>query len=307
MTHRPAGVIAPILTPFERDGRVARDLYVQHAAWILDQGAHLLSPFGTTGEALSVPMPARMAALEALVDGGIPPDRLMPGTGLCSLGDTVELTRHAASLGCAGAMVLPAFFYPAAGEDGHVRYFSALVERVARPGFALCLYNIPSHAGVGVPPSLAARLSAAFPETVVAYKDSSGDWANTEAVIAAAPGLAVFPGSESFLTRGLAAGAAGCISATCNLNPRAIRAVYDATRAGRDALDADEEIKRFREAAQNAGLIGAMKALLAVVRGDDRWLNLLPPLTDTDQATGEALLTALGPAADHLRRLREPA
>lgn len=305
--NHPGGVIAPILTPFERDGRIALDLYVEHARWVLDQGAHYLSPFGTTGEALSVPVAERMAALEALVEAGIPADRLMPGTGLCALGDTVALSRHAARLGCAGAMVLPAFFYPDATEDGHVRYFSDLIERVAAPELMLCLYHIPSHAGVGVSPSLAARLSGAFPETVLAYKDSSGDWANTAAVIAAAPGLAVFPGSESFLTRGLAAGGAGCISATCNLNVRSIRAVYDAQREGRDAAAGDREIRRFREVVQRAGLIGAMKALLAVVRDDDRWLNLLPPLADAERPAGEALLAALGPAADHLRRLRKPA
>src|SRR3954462_4845242 len=104
------GVIAPILTPFEADGSIARDLWVGHAKWVLEQGAHYLSPFGTTGEALSVSLSERMQALEWLVEAGIAPNRMMPGTGVTALPETVELSRHALGLGCAGVMLLPAVF-----------------------------------------------------------------------------------------------------------------------------------------------------------------------------------------------------
>src|SRR6185369_10224183 len=130
---RPQGVIAPILTPFENDGRIARDLWVAHAKWVLDQGAHYLSPFGTTGEALSVSLGERMQALEWLVEAGIQPSRMMPGTGVTALPETVELSRHALGLGCAGVMVLPSFFYTAVGDDGQARYYRELIEKVASP------------------------------------------------------------------------------------------------------------------------------------------------------------------------------
>jgi len=306
MSQRLSGVITPILTPFGPDGRIARDLWVAHAAWVLAEGAHYLSPFGTTGEALSVGLAERREALEWLVETGIPADRLMPGTGVCALPETIDLTRHAMSLGCAGVMTLPAFFYPAAGEDGHMRYFERLIRAVDHPGLRICLYHIPSHAGVGISPSLAARLSQAFPGTVVAYKDSGGDWANTAAVIAAAPTLSVFPGSEAFLTTGLAQGAAGCISATCNLNARAIRRVFDGA-TGRvampapDLAEADAEMKAFRAAVQASGLIGAMKAVIALRDDEPRWFALRPPLEDATRAEGEALLVSLGEGAAHLQ------
>lgn len=299
---RPQGIIAPILTPFGDDGRIARDLWISHAKWVLAQGAHYLSPFGTTGEALSVSLDERMQALEWLLEAGISPDRLMPGTGVTALPETVELTAHAVSLHCAGVMVLPSFFYTAAGDNGQARYFSELIERVANPDMRMILYHIPQNSGVPVSPALAARLSDAFPATVVAYKDSAGDWNNTAAVIAAAPRLAVFPSSEAQLTRGLASGAAGCISATVNLNAAAIRAVHDAARAGKDAGDADAAIKAFRKIVQDAGLIPAMKAVLAVRSGDKRWLNLRAPHENATIENGEALLAALGGAAAHIGR-----
>lgn len=298
---RPQGTIAPILTPFENDGRIARDLWIAHARWVLDQGAHYLSPFGTTGEALSVSLNERKQALEWLVEAGIPPDRLMPGTGVTALPESADLTAHAVGLGCAAVMVLPSFFYTAVGDNGQARYFSELIERVDNPAMRMILYHIPQNSGVPVSPALAARLNEAFPETVVAYKDSAGNWDNTAAVIAAAPKVAVFPSSEAQLTKGLASGGAGCISATVNLNAAAIRALYDGAIAGRDVTEADAAVKTFRKAVQDAGLIPSMKALLAVRSGDKRWLNLRAPHENTTEAAGEALLATLGSLADHIR------
>lgn len=297
---RMQGIVAPILTPFGEDGRIARDLWTAHAAWVLAEGAHYLSPFGTTGEALSVSVRERIEALEWLVEAGIPADRLMPGTGVTAVPETVELTAHAIGLGCAGAMVLPSFFFKAAGDDGQARYFSEVIEGVGDPRLRMILYNIPQNSGVAVTPALTARLNAAYPDAVVAYKDSSGDWANTQAVIAAAPSVSVFPGSEGFLVQGLAAGAAGCISATVNLNAAAIRAVHDGAVAGRDVAAADVAMKAFRKTVQDAGLIPAMKAVLAVRSGDARWLNLRAPHMNADRRSGEALLAALGDMAEHI-------
>lgn len=299
---RPQGTIAPILTPFEDDGRIAHDLWVSHAKWVLDQGAHFLSPFGTTGEALSVSLRERMQALEWLVEAGISPSRLMPGTGVTALPETVELSTHAVGLGCAGVMVLPSFFYTAVGDNGQARYYGELIERVANPAMKMILYHIPQNSGVPVSPALTARLNEAFPDTVVAYKDSAGDWNNTAAVIAAAPKVAVFPSSEAQLTKGLASGAAGCISTTVNLNAAAIRALYDRTMAGEDVAEADAAIKAFRKIIQDAGLIPAMKAVLAVRSGDKRWLNLRAPHENATLESGEKLLAALGPSADHIGR-----
>lgn len=295
-----SGIIAPILTPFNADTTVANDLWVSHAQWVLDQGAHFLSPFGTTGEALSLSLPERMAAVDALVEAGIPADRLMPGTGLPALGDTKQLTRHAVALGVSAVMVLPSFFYTDATEDGHFRYFAALVDAVADPRLKICLYNIPQNSGVPVTPALAARLTRAYPDVFVAYKDSGGDWGHTQQVMDAAPSLAVFPGSENFLIKGLANGCSGCISATVNVNAAAIRAVYDNARAGNDVSETDRAMQDLRAQVRNVGLIRAMKAMLALRTRDDRWLNLRPPLLNATHDLGRILVANMGHAADHI-------
>jgi 4-hydroxy-tetrahydrodipicolinate synthase len=295
MKARLTGVVTPLLTPYEHDLRIAESLYLDHAAICLEGGAHYLSPFGTTGEATSNTMSERMTMLERLVISNTAlPGQLMPGTGLCNLGDTVTLTRHASDLGCAAAMVLPPFFYPP-GDVGLYRYYAQLIETLGDKAPRIILYNIPQNTGVPISPALSARLNEAFPDHVVAYKDSSGDWNNTAAVIRAAPGLSVFPASETLLAKAMALGAGGCISASCNSNITAIRAMYEAVRIG-DQSAADRlqpGLETHRKAAQQEGLIGGLKSLAAHRSNDRRWLNLRPPHMNADPAAGPRLATTL--------------
>lgn len=296
MADRFSGVIAPILTPYNDDLSIAEDLYLDHAASCLEGGAHYLSPFGTTGEALSNTMAERMHMLERLVISGTArADQLMPGAGLCAFEDTLTLCRHAVDLGCAAVMTLPPFFFTQANDEGYYRFFSKLIEAVGTSALRICLYHIPQNAGVGVSPELAARLSEAFPEIVVAYKDSSGNWDNTKAVIEAAPGVSVFPGSESYMIEAMKLGGGGCISASCNSNTAAIRAMYEYARAGNwTAAEAVlKPINAHREAIQDGGIIPALKAFKALQSGDTRWLNLRPPLLNADPALGHTLLQTL--------------
>ena len=286
------GVICPILTPFNKDGSIARDLWIEQAHMVLKEGAHYLSPFGTTGEGPSVSLDERIEAIEWLLDAGIPANRLMPGTGCPSLADTVALTRQAKDVGCSAAMVLPSYFYGASGDPGQLRYFSEIIA-ATNAGIPLILYNIPQNSGVPISPELAGQLSREFPEVVQAYKDSSGQWDNTEAVLKAAPSLSVFPGSESFLVRGLDAGGAGCISASVNLNAKGIRSLFDAYSDGDIAEDAHQKVLRTRKAIEGAGLIGGMKSALADRSGDARWLNLRAPLLNATPVLGRQLNSEL--------------
>ena len=161
-----------------------------------------------------------MELLEELVDSGIDAAKLMPGTGTCSLADAIVLTKHAVELGCGGVLMLPPFYYKAPSEEGLFRFFAEVIEGVGDDELKVYLYHIPPVAQVGFPLPLIGRLIKEFPDTVVGLKDSSGDWSNTAAILDAYPSFEVFPGSEIFLLDGLRKGAAGCISATCNVSAR---------------------------------------------------------------------------------------
>jgi hypothetical protein len=114
-----------------------------HCQRLLAAGCHGLSVFGTTGEANSLSVTERLAALEALIEVGVPADALLPGTGSCALTDTVYLSRAALEAGTAGVLVLPPFYYKGVGDEGLFRFFAEVVERIGDDGLRLYLYHIP--------------------------------------------------------------------------------------------------------------------------------------------------------------------
>jgi len=295
MIHR--GIIAPILTPFNDDGSLAIDLYVAHASWLFDQGCAGIAPFGTTGEALSVGIDERIAAIAALVDAGIDPACMIPGTGLTSVADTARLSRACLDLGCAAVMTLPPFYFKAVTEEGLYAYFAQLVTAIGDDA-RIYLYHIPPIAVVGIPPSLARRLHTDYPKQFVGIKDSSGDWENTAALLGI-EGLVVYPGSELPLLDALTLGAPGCISATANLNAAAIARVIELFDRGDTtaARSEHEAAKRFRQTVEQYAPIPAQKRLLAIARDDGRWANVRPPLTAMPEETGRELAGQLPPLA----------
>ncbi len=287
------GVIAPILTPFNDDLSVAASLYLAHAKWLFDQGCAAIAPFGTTGEALSVGIDERIDAIRALIDGGIDPARMIPGTGLSNVADTARLSRACLDMGCAAVMTLPPFYFKGVSEDGLYLHFKQLIETIG-PDARIYLYHIPPIAIVGVPPTLAARLHAEFPEQIVGIKDSSGDWDNTRALLDI-DGMIVYPGSELPLLEALELGAPGCITATANINAGAIAKIVDLYDQGdiAAARALHETVSRFRLIVQEYDPIPAQKRLLAIVTGDVRWATVRPPLTAMSAERGDELAAIL--------------
>ena len=283
----PDGVVAPILTPFEADLSVSHDRLVAHAQRVLDEGCVGVAVFGTTGEALSVATREREAALEALVAGGIDPGVMIVGTGVTNLPGTVHLTRHAMELGCRACMVLPPFYFKDPDPEGPFRHFAGLVERIGDDRLRIMLYHIPQVAGVGLPVPLVARLRAEFPEVVVAIKDSSGDWANTEALFGI-DGLTVYPGAEIPLLDALDRGGPGCITATANVNAGPVAEVIRLhISGGRPAAEvAMEGVRAFRLLMQEYPAIPTQKRLLALRLSDPIWATVRPPFLPADEAVG---------------------
>ena len=157
--------------------------------------------FGTTSEANSFSVVERRRLLERAVSAGINPKQLLVGTGTCSLVDTIELTRHAIELGCAGALVLPPFYYKQVSDHGLSQYFASLIDGVADERLRLYLYHIPPVAVVSFSLELVEKLISKYPGIVAGIKDSSGDWAHTEQLIQRFGNFTfdVFPGNESYL------------------------------------------------------------------------------------------------------------
>ncbi len=144
-------------------------------------------------------------------DGFYRPTKLMPGTGCCSLPDSIALTKHAVGLGCPGVLMLPPFYYKATSDEGLFRYFANVIERVGDERLRIYLYHIPPISQVPISLNLIEKLISEFPGIVVGIKDSSGDWEHTRQVIDrfAPAGFRVFPGSEKLAGTGGGGASAG--------------------------------------------------------------------------------------------------
>lgn len=288
------GVWSPVLTPLKSDLSIDSARFTRHARWLLEQGCHGLALFGTTSEANSFSVRERQELLDAALAAGLQPERLMVGTGCAALTDSVELTRHAAERGCKKVLMLPPFYYKGVSDEGLYRSFATIIERVGDNQLSVFLYHIPQVSAVPITLGLIELLLAQYRGTVVGVKDSSGDMANTTAMIDAFPDLAIFPGSERLLLDGLRARGAGCITATANVNPRAIRDVYDAWEHDAGDVDARQgTITAIRNGIEGAPVIPAMKCLLAHLRDDPAWREVRPPMVALESRFGEALAAKL--------------
>lgn len=271
-----SGVLAPVLTPFTAtlDPDPAR--FLQHCRALLDEGCSALAIFGTTSEANSLSLEERERLLDHLLENGIAPGRLLTGTGCCALPDTVRLTRKATQAGCAGVLMLPPFYYKAIGEEGLFRSYARTIDRV--PSARIYLYHIPQISQVGIPLRVIERLRAEYPGVVRGIKDSSGDFENTKAILRGVPGFEVFVGSEKFLLASLREGGAGCITATANVNARAIARVFQER-----SEEAQRAIEDARAAYEKLPLIAALKEAVARKTGDAQWRVVRPPLVELSE------------------------
>jgi 4-hydroxy-tetrahydrodipicolinate synthase len=300
------GVLVPVLTPFTASGEPDAGRFIAFCRWLLAEGAAGLAIFGTTSEANSMSAGERMELLDRLVEAGIPPQQLMPGAGACAVTDAVSVVRHAVGHGVGGVLMLPPFYYKPVGDDGIFGFLSTVIDRVGSPELKLYLYHIPPVAVIGYSLELVGRLLAAYPETVVGLKDSSGDWSNTAALLERFPGFAVFPGSEVFLLDALRKGGAGCITATGNINAAGIARVYADWQTPR-AEASQSAATALRKAMQAYPMVPALKRVVAHFRDDPAWAAVRPPLTALDPARSAALLADLSRLGFALGERREAA
>jgi 4-hydroxy-tetrahydrodipicolinate synthase len=293
MTQRITGVLSPVVTPFKADLSPDTERFVRQCKWLVANNVGL-AVFGTNSEANSLAAGERMDLLEKLVEAGIAPARMMPGTGCCALTDSVRLTAHAVKLGCAGALMLPPFYYKGVSDEGLYRNYAEIVERVGDARLQIYLYHIPQVTQVPISLKLIERLLKAYPKNIAGTKDSSGDWNNTKATLEAfaKDGFDVFPGSETFLLAGMRSGGKGCISATANVNPAAIHKLY----ANWQSADADKlqaGLDKVRGIFQKYPMIPAMKRAIAHWSGHADWATVRPPLVEVNAEQAKALIADL--------------
>ncbi len=282
------GVYAASLTPLRGDLSIDHAAYAKHAHWLLQHGCDGLAVMGTTGEATSFSIAERQEALERLLIEGLPPARLMVGTGCAALPDTIALTRHARANGVNAVLTLPPFYYKSPSDDGLFAAFDQLIQAVGDTRLKVYLYHFPQMSAVPFSNALIERLLTAYPDTIAGMKDSSGDVHHMLEVIAQFPRLRLFAGTEQYLVDVLRAGGAGCISATINITCRLTQKLYRQWSGGGTFM-LQQQITGIRRTVETLPVIPALKCVMAQLTKQTAWQHVRPPHVPLNRAGTEFL------------------
>jgi 4-hydroxy-tetrahydrodipicolinate synthase len=280
-----SGIIAAVATAVHQDGGPDFARSTALARHLLDNGCDGLNVLGTTGEATSFSLAERQQVMNAYRAAGLPLDRLMVGTGAAAVADAVALTRHAAELGFAAALILPPFYYKGVPDDGLFAYIEAIVTATADTPIAIYLYHYPAQSGLPWHTKLISRLLDAFGGRIVGLKDSSGDMTYAREAAAVRPGFRVFPSTEAALMEARSGIFAGCISATANLNSDLCARAW--RNGDQGALDQAVAIRKLFD---GKPLVSGVKALLAHIHGDAEWTRVKVPLAPFPAADRAAVV-----------------
>jgi 4-hydroxy-tetrahydrodipicolinate synthase len=278
MPSEKLGLSCALSTPFSQNARVDTARLADHARWCLAEGCDSITLFGTTGEGAAVGVRDRELSIKALLAAGIGPSHLLSGVTACTLDEAVSQARAATDAGLRGLLLTPPFYFRDASDDGLFAWFNTFFTMLSRKTCDVYLYHIPSMTGVSLSSDLIGRLKTAFPGQVVGVKDSSGDWSNTETLLAAHGDLQILVGDERHLARAVRQGGAGTICGLANVFPALLR------KAAHDGID-DPRIAAAVAALMRYPFMPAIKTMIAHCRNDQGWRVMAPPLMplgDTD-------------------------
>ena len=280
------GLSCALSLPFKNDLTIDHSRLAAQAHWCLDAGCSSVTVFGTTGEGASVSLTERGEVLGALLAAGVEPARqVVGGVSAASIGDAIEQIRILNDAGCQRILLAPPFYFKGVSDGGLYNWFARVAEKIAHRSLGLILYHIPSVTQVPLAIDLVGRLKTACPELVIGVKDSGGNWAFTEALLASHGDLAILVGDERHLAAGVRLGAKGAISGLANVCPAELLPLVEHGEDDSRIADLVNEVLKYP-------VTPAVKALLARRRNDTGWLNVRPPLTRISSQDANELAAA---------------
>jgi len=292
------GIIPPMVTPLrDRDALDAAGLerLVEH---ILRGGVHGLFILGTSGEAPDLSHRLRRELIDRVcrqVKGRVP---VLVGITDTSFVEAVDLARHSADAGARAVVTAAPYYFPA-GQPELIEYIEHLVPELPLPLF---LYNMPQMTKVAFEPDTLRR--AAQLEGIIGIKDSSGDLAYFDRVIALAgerPDWSVLVGPEHLLVEAVRRGGHGGVSGGANIWPQLFVDLFDAARRGDEDAIARLDAQRaglgevYRVGRHASAVVKGLKCSLSLLGVcDDFMAEPFVRFREPERARVRAVLESLG-------------
>jgi 4-hydroxy-tetrahydrodipicolinate synthase len=262
------GIYAASMSLFNKDLSLNIEKTIKHAEKIIDQGCHGVAIFGSTGQAQLISVSEKINLLNYLSQSRYM-DKFLIGTGLNSLGETINLMKVATSLNFNDFLIMPPAYYKY--EDKEViEFYSRVVEAV--PTSKIVLYNFEKLCGYKFSIECVEELVKKFPNQIVGVKDSSYNLYEKLKI----DNFSILPGSELKLLKGLELGCAGIITATCNVTANLSRKVYDEF-INKKQQSKNEMLCEVRGAFDKFNLISGLHSFMS--DEDEIYKNVLPPVS----------------------------
>ena len=255
---------------------------IEHAEKLIDEGCHGTAIFGSTGQAQLIPVSEKIELLNKL-SGSKYSDKHLIGTGLNSLGETINFLKIAVSLNFKKFLIMPPAYYNYRDTEV-IKFYSKLVENV--PDCKIILYNFEKLCGYKFSVNCVEELVKKFPDQIVGVKDSSYNLYENLKL----KNFSIFPGSELKLLKGLELGCSGVITATCNVTAELARKVYDDFISGKDQTQ-NEKLCQVRAAFDKYNLISGLHSFCS--QKDSVYKNILPPLSLLNSSEEKELIKKL--------------
>lgn len=223
------GIMPPLATPFDGDGKVDLISLSENVARYNDTGLAGYVALGSNGEAVHL-SPSERAQVVATIKGAATATHtIIAGINEFSVRAAIEAIHAAKDAGADAALVITPYFYKGAMTQAVLEnYFNRVADASPLP---LLIYNVPQNTGVVVDAKTIAAL--ALHENITGLKDSSGNMgAMIETLRLVPDDFTVFVGNGGILYPGLAMGAVGAVLAVANIAPQACVDLFRAASAG---------------------------------------------------------------------------
>ena len=277
-----SGIFAASMSVLNSDLSLNVDKTIDHAEMLIDQGCHGTAIFGSTGQSQLIPISEKIDLLNKLSSSKYKNKHLI-GTGLNSLGETINFMKIASSLNFKKFLIMPPAYYKY-GDKEVIEFYTRIVNSI--PECKIILYNFEKLCGYKFSIECVKELVKKFPNQIVGVKDSSYNLFENLKL----DNFSIFPGSELKLLKGLELGCSGIITATCNVTAKISRKVYDDFYSG-TKQSINQKLCEVRSVFDKYNLISGLHSYCS--QENKIYKNILPPLSLLNEDDEKKLINAL--------------
>ena len=247
MAFAPKGIVIPVVTPVDAEGRFKETEYRKLLQYFINNGIHGVFPFGTSGEFYAFDNGFYRHVLEVTMDVAKGRMDVYAGANHITPRGAIELAKIAEACGVDALSVLTPLFVSQTQKEVET-YYRTVADATSLP---IVIYNNKPKTNVTVEPATIRELAKV--KNIVAVKDSTGDMTNSEEYIRLTrdiPDFCVLMGRDTLIYAALHYGAAGAITSCGNVAPRIAVDIYENFEAGKyqEALEAQFKLSALRVA-----------------------------------------------------------